>query len=357
MVITYALLQWKRCLKKMLQILIVVALVSLCIAGIYCVADRIMKAHDFSLIKVGLVVPEDELTTRYVTNYISSMDSVKSICSFEYEEEEEAIRKFNEGTLKAVIVLPSGFYHDVQVGINPPAVIYFPKNTNIAEKIFRELLISGVSYLQTAEASVYAALNTVYIYNLDRDVSEIGNTLALAYVDTIMSRDKTYKDDFVSVFGESDRLSYYGFGALILILMFFGICFSHMYEKSSKVVDDMMAVKGLGKIKLAIVHIFVMVPVIYVVGAVILTVEKMLFMNVTGTHYLLLLPLSVTMAVYFQIVYRLAGNSKSGILALCIINICGALVSGMIIPSDYLASWTKLPAAVLPMKYWMRWFL
>ena len=132
MVKTYILLQWKRSFKLIVRAVVILMSVAMCILGVLFCVNKIFRANALSLIKVGVVVPEDEITTKYVTDFISSMDSVKSICSFEYLSEEEAIEGFTKKTLEAAIVLPSGFYHDVQTGVNPPAIIYFPKNPTLA---------------------------------------------------------------------------------------------------------------------------------------------------------------------------------------------------------------------------------
>ena len=103
------------------------------------------NAQVFQKVNIGIAIPEGESISRLATQYISSMDSVRSVCDFYYLDEQEAVEQLKQGTLQAVVLLPEGFYHDVQVGINPPAQIYFPKDVAQNTQVFEELVTAGVS--------------------------------------------------------------------------------------------------------------------------------------------------------------------------------------------------------------------
>ena len=55
---------------------------------------------------------------------VSSLESVKSICDFEYMDKEEGIRKLKEGKLYAVMEVPEGFVQDIMNGTNTPCLLY-----------------------------------------------------------------------------------------------------------------------------------------------------------------------------------------------------------------------------------------
>ena len=118
--------------------------------------------------------------------------------------------------------------------------------------------MSGVSYLQTAEASVYAAIDTSYNYGSVLSPSEIGNELALEYVNIVFARDKVYTTSFVSAFDELSEADFYAYSGILILLMFSGICFNHMYEVNNRAVDSKMRIAGLGPVKLGIIKILIM---------------------------------------------------------------------------------------------------
>lgn len=356
----YVLLQWKRCAKVALRSIVVLGGIVLFVALVLFGLKYYFEKNNISLVKVGVVINDEEGLSKFATDYISSMESVKSICSFEYLGEEEAKRQYKEGTLQAVIVLPEGFYHDVQVGLNPPAVLYFPDNPSFSGRIFKEMIISGVSFLQIAESSVYAAIDTAYTFGSEMEISDIGNQIALVYANKIFDREKMFEDTMVSPIGDLKMAQYYYLAGMVILLAFGGLIFSCMYTTNNKAVDYKLKVNGLGIIKAFISKIIVMVPFIYLFGMIFWIIAEVvlkrtnIFLLDKYTNYpVAMIPVSITMAIYFHILYSLSKNGKIGRIVLIIFNIMGALCGGLIVPSAYLATWTQIISSVFPMKYWL----
>lgn len=99
----------------------------------------------FQTAEIGVVIPEDEAQTKMVAQFISAMDSVKSVCHFQYLNQDKAMASLEKGTLDAVLSLPEQFYEDVDSGKNTPATIYFPENAPLNTRVFGELVADGVS--------------------------------------------------------------------------------------------------------------------------------------------------------------------------------------------------------------------
>lgn len=360
--ISYLFLQWKRCAKALLKSLLIVGGALLLVVMLLFAMIKILSSNDeLALAQIGVVIPKEEALTEYVTSYIESMDSVKSICRFNYMDEDEALRKFKDGELSAVVVIPDGFYHDVQVGLNPPARIYFPKEAGLISNIFREIIISGVSFLQTAESGVYSVLDAAGIYGADMDISQIGNVIALEFVDEILARDKMFTTTVVSPLGELSVIAYYMAAGIVIILMFGGICYSFLYSKNSKAVEDKLKVNGLNKPVCGVLKIFSMFPFVYLTGMLLygiaLLINKYLEVSVLsyrGSIWGYMAILALTLSVYFELVYDIAGQGRSGIFVLIIINIIGCSVCGLIIPQAYMKDWVNAIGNFLPMKYWVK---
>ncbi len=356
---TYLFLQLKRCAKALTKMLLItavsLAVVALLVAGMMKILS---ENKSLTLAKIGVSIPEDEAVTAYVTSFIESMDSVKSICEFEYMDEERAIREFNEGKLQAAVVIPSGFYHDVQVGLNPPAVIYFPEDPGLVGSMFKEVLVSGVSYLQTAEAGVYAAIDTAYTYEAAISIADIGQLLALDYVSQVLARDNVFEETSVSALGEMTLLSYYFVAAVIIIMAFSGIAYSFMYERSSRTVDDKLRINGINRFTGGIARVIAMTPYIFVTGMIVYFAglyagsrfeDELVEYN--SNVWLFMLLCAFLFAIYFEIVYDLAGRGKTGIFVLVIINVIGICISGLVIPPAYMSDITNKAGNLIPFKH------
>lgn len=358
----YLTLQWKRCTKTVLRscgiLGGILAAVALLLFGMF----RLLGTDDgLHLIKVGVVIPEGETASQYVVQFISSMESVKSVCEFEYADEKTAVEKFQSGEYQAAVVLPENFYHDVQVGLNPPARIYFPENPGLVGSLFRALLTAGVSYLQSAESGVYAVLDAAFLYDTSVSISDIGNQVALSYVNAIFSRDKLFEGEALSVFGDIGMDAYYYAAGMLLLLLFSGVVFAFLYGKNARVINDRLRINGMNGPLCMLARILTMLPAIFLFGTLLYflgTVLSRRFDRVlvlpAGTFFPAFLLLSLTVAFYFELLYLLSGNGRAGRFVLMIVNIIGATSSGLILPQAYLSGWTRTLGNLLPMKYWMR---
>lgn len=359
MIGSYYVLQLKRCLKSGLRALALILITLIIFLAVVFGVSEAFKETGFSPVKIGISIPKEEEATRFVTDYIESMDSVKSICSFEYLDEDEGKEKLAGNRIKALIVIPSGFYHDVQVGINTPASIYVNNSGDFGTMIFKELLISGVSFLQICQAAVYAKTDTAIAFGSKLSIEEIGNATSLEYVDEILSRKKMFVTREVSSFGEISMSNYYFLAGLILVLMFLGIIFNRMYTVENQALEDKLRINGIGTLKACMIKILVMVPILYSVGLLLLLAGRVISVNYKipmvgemGCYLLPLLAISLLISIYFQIIFGVTRDNKSGILVLIILNVTGALCSGLFIPEVYMARWTNIISCIFPVKYW-----
>lgn len=317
------------------------------------------NAQVFQKVNIGIAIPEGESISRLATQYISSMDSVRSVCDFYYLDEQEAVEQLKQGTLQAVVLLPEGFYHDVQVGINPPAQIYFPKDAAQNTQVFDELVTAGVSFLQTAEAGVYAALDTASYYGVELQGAGLGDTIAYLFAHQMLKRDSVYSARMLSTMGNLSVAEYYYAAGLVILLMMCGIQFGFLYGKRNRSVEDKLKIRGVGSIRQSVVKILVMTEFLYVTGLLyyfagigIAGWTKTYFVFFQGTTWYALMLLCLGIAIYFHVLYELSGSSSQAavfVFAVNVITICGA---GVLIPEAYLGKEIAGISRFLPMKYW-----
>lgn len=317
------------------------------------------NAQVFQKVNIGIAIPEGESISRLATQYISSMDSVRSVCDFYYLDEQEAVEQLRQGTLQAVVVLPEGFYHDVQVGINPPAQIYFSKDVAQNTQVFEELVTAGVSFLQTAEAGVYAALDTASYYGVELQGAGLGDTIAYLFVNQMLKRDSVYSARMLSSMGNLSVAEYYYAAGLVILLMMCGIQFGFLYGKRNRSVEDKLKIRGVGSIRQSVVKILVMTEFLYVTGLLyyfagigIAGWTKTYFVFYQGTTWYALLLLCLGIAIYFQVLYELSGSSSQAAVFVFAVNVITIIGAGVLIPEAYLGKEIAGISHFLPMKYW-----
>lgn len=317
------------------------------------------NAQVFQKVNIGIAIPEGESISRLATQYISSMDSVRSVCDFYYLDEQESVDQLKQGTLQAVVVLPEGFYHDVQVGINPPAQIYFPKDAAQNTQVFEELVTAGVSFLQTAEAGVYAALDTASYYGVELQGAGLGDTIAYLFVNQMLKRDSVYSARMLSSMGNLSVAEYYYAAGLVILLMMCGIQFGFLYGKRNRSVEDKLKIRGVGSIRQSVVKILVMTEFLYVTGLLyyfagigVAGWTKMYFVFYQGTTWYALLLLCLGIAIYFHVLYELSGSSSQAAVFVFAVNVITIIGAGILIPEAYLGKGIAGISHFLPMKYW-----
>lgn len=317
------------------------------------------NAQVFQKVNIGIAIPEGESISRLATQYISSMDSVRSVCDFYYLDEQEAVEQLKQGTLQAVVLLPEGFYHDVQVGINPPAQIYFPKDAAQNTQVFEELVTAGVSFLQTAEAGVYAALDTASYYGIELQGAGLGDTIAYLFVNQMLKRDSVYSARMLSPMGNLSVAEYYYAAGLVILLMMCGIQFGFLYGKRNRSVEDKLKIRGVGSIRQSVVKILVMTEFLYVTGLLyyfagigIAGWTKTYFVFFQRTTWYALLLLCLGIAIYFHVLYELSGSSSQAAVFVFAVNVITISGAGVLIPEAYLGKEIAGISRFLPMKYW-----
>lgn len=347
---------WKTLLKSIGSFCACLLLTAVLVAAFSAIMQN---AQVFQKVNIGIAIPEGESISRLATQYISSMDSVRSVCDFYYLDEQEAVEQLKQGTLQAVVLLPEGFYHDVQVGINPPAQIYFPKDAAQNTQVFEELVTAGVSFLQTAEAGVYAALDTASYYGIELQGAGLGDTIAYLFVNQMLKRDSVYSARMLSPMGNLSVAEYYYAAGLVILLMMCGIQFGFLYGKRNRSVEDKLKIRGVGSIRQSVVKILVMTEFLYVTGLLyyfagigIAGWTKTYFVFFQRTTWYALLLLCLGIAIYFHVLYELSGSSSQAAVFVFAVNVITISGAGVLIPEAYLGKEIAGISRFLPMKYW-----
>ena len=358
----YFLLLLKRSIKMLFKVLSGFLLMGMVTIGsVVFVSYVMLQSHILPTMQVGICIPDSENVSKMGAKYISAVDSVKSICNFNYMDKEDALHQLKNGDLQAVIALPEGFYHDVNIGLNPPAQLYLTEGESVQKNLFLTLVESGVLYLQIAESGVYAALDAFQLFHLSVDPSSLGDDIAFCYAKEILVRENVFSNSFVSPFGEMTIIQYYYVTGMTLLLLIFSLNFSFLYDKNSRDLEDQLAIYGLKGIRLQVLKIgvetiilFMMGSLLYFISLVVFSISNSYFVVFEGRFLLDLLCVCVGMATVMHALFSIfsgVGNGKSRQWGVFVIVILLSLSCGLFFPTMFLPKAAARIGEILPFRY------
>jgi hypothetical protein len=347
--------------KSIVKFIVMLLLIA---GGVLAVSLVMSDAGVFQTAEIGVVIPEDENQTKMVAQFISNMDSVKSVCHFQYLDQKSALDALGEGSLDAVLSLPEQFYEDVDSGKNTPATIYFPENAPLNTRVFGELVTDGVSLLRTAEAGVYAAYDTAGIYKAELTNDQIGDVIPDLYIYEAFDRTLVFQKSVYSSLGKADLYQYYFSAGVLILLLMLGVNQSHLYQRQSRAVENKIRIYGIGEGKNALVKLFLMtIPlwlagtIIYVAGCAVSKQYHLSFLWFDREVLAGTLLLAAVIAAYFHLVYTISGESTRGTVVLLAVNMLQVIASGIVIPTAYLPKLFEKIAPFFPLTFWDNYYL
>ncbi len=361
----YLALEGKKSLRVARKSIVKFIVMLLLIAGGVLAVSLVMSdAGVFQTAEIGVVIPEDENQTKMVAQFISNMDSVKSVCHFQYLDQKSALDALDAGSLDAVLSLPEQFYEDVDSGKNTPATIYFPKNAPLNTRVFGELVTDGVSLLRTAEAGVYAAYDTAGIYRAELTNDQIGDVISDLYIYEAFDRTLVFQKSVYSSLGKADLYQYYFSAGVLILLLMLGVNQSHLYQRQSRAVENKIRIYGIGEGKNALIKLLLMtIPlwlagtIIYVAGCAVSKQYHLSFLWFDREVLAGTLLLAAVIAAYFHLVYTISGESTRGTVVLLAVNMLQVIASGIVIPTAYLPKLFEKIAPFFPLTFWDNYYL
>lgn len=357
--ILYLWFSYKKSIKVLAKTMVSLVVMTAGLAiGIFFLSRIMMHAQVFQAIEVGLVIPKEEKQTQMVTQFLEQMESVRTVCHFQYMEEDKAREALEAGEIQTALLFPEHFYQDVDTGKNTPITMLYPADASFETQVFRELLLDGVSLLRTAEAGVYASLETARIYSAQIPQSELGNVIARAYVEEAFSRGDLFVKRIDTPFGELGLYEYYLAAGMIILFLMSGLSMSFLYDKKSVPLEERLRIYGVGPFVQSCVKVLLMANLLWIIGVVVYTIACVLskVCNLSLLWFdagvlLAYVPLCLAIASYFHLLLSLGGSHyKTALLLMG--NVFLFFTSGAILPAAFLPTWAQKIGSVLPFCGW-----
>lgn len=197
-------------------------------------------------VQVGVILPKEDALARQMVSMISSLDSVKSLCDFQYLDQEESLEGLKDGSLSAVMDMPEGLIQGIMNGSNPTVRVLMPENAWLESRIFKELTEAGAEILGASQAGIYAGNELYQLYGMESDIPELERDLNQIYLSYSLPREDYFRHMRVGATGDVEVPVFYGISAYVLFLLLLAIPVSGYLLPFSLVMRRKLALAGAG---------------------------------------------------------------------------------------------------------------
>ncbi len=360
----YIRIEYKRMLSSFGHMLFSILLMAL-IIGIGTAGIGFVMTHltDYEKATVAMVLPggDEGSTLKSLSSLIEMQDSVSDIANFTYLSEDEARAGIKDGSIQAAIILGDTFINDVMTGINTPAIVLLPSDTELNTDVFHEEVRNGVSLIRTGEAGIYAATDTwINGYSMVISRSDMENLLTDLFTRNALDRNSVIRDSLVSAFGEESILQYYIASGFALILLFFGLIFGNMYAGNDITVRKKLRINGIGPVIAGMIRLLVMTTIVFAISICMICI-LVIYTKTAGSFAALyfeasmipgLLLLSFSLGGFFHFIYSLSDIEAQNAMILILVAILMAFSSGCIFPMAFLPDIFQKIGNFMPLRIW-----
>ena len=247
--LVYLKLELKRACKKLPHIIAGAIVLLLLAVTVAFLASRMLYGDQAAgRITVGVVLPEGDAVAQKAVAMVSSLESVKSICDFEYMDKEEGVRKLKDGQLYAVMEVPEGFVQDIMNGTNTPVRIILPRGAGLESRIFKELTDAGAKTLGASQAGIYAGDELCVLEGMTDSIPVLEADLNRIFMGYSLPRMDYFRNMKVTATGDVDTLHFYGVSAAVLFLLLCAIPVSAYLSPARPVMKQKLKILGIGNV-------------------------------------------------------------------------------------------------------------
>ena len=347
---TYIKLEIKRAMKTLPRFLTGAIVLVFLLGTIAFSASKVIYGEAvISRIVVGVVLPKDDQLAKTAISMLATMDSVKSVCDFKYMDEEDGRDRLKAEKIHALMIVPDGFLTDIITGVNTPVRIIFPDDSGIESMVFKELADSGTRTLGVAQASIYAADEICYLYQMPESIAAVEDSLNQIYFKYALPRDDYFRHYQVTATEDITTIQYYGISAVILCLLFCGISIAPICTPQKQVLQQKLKMIGIGKWKQILAKI---ISVAILLGMVMGAVCGLLSITKLITFQMIFIPVIIlvcfTISSIIIAIYQITASNLVGVMCLFWITIGMLFLSGGLVPIIFLPETIRSFAKVVP---------
>ena len=186
-------------------------------------------------------------------------------------------------------------------------------------------------------------MDTASYYGIELQGAGLGDTIAYLFANQMLKRDSVYSSKMLSPLGNLSVVEYYYAAGFAILLMMCGIQFGFLYGKRKRSVEDQLKSRGMGSIRQSVVKVLVMTMFLYVTGLLyyfagigIAGRTGTYFVFYQGKTWYVLLLLCLGIAIYFHVLYELAGSISQATVFVFALYVFTIICVFVLIPEAYL---------------------
>lgn len=339
-------------------------LLFVCLTALLCVATGLLGnfllygSQIMDPITLVVVDEDNSMETRLMYNVLSGADTYKDFVLFEKKSIREATAMLQRGDASAMLVLPPGFAQSVKSGENLPFSIFYSTATPLKSQLVGLYVDAFTRILSTSQMGVYTALDYARQYGDSTQYEILFRSANLGYLGLFSQRDQLLVRRTLTSTGSTGVLAYYLIRTLLFLMALSPVLLSDLLQPLlSPYVLGTLARFRIGGVRLSLGGWAGIFP-LYAGGG-------LLFAGLLwglGRYFpdyfppfqlsclAALLAVSAALAALALLVC-LVHNPTVARLLLSIVCLVGLLMSGGIIPTDYLSAGVR-QAGRFTFQYW-----
>ena len=351
----YLRLELKRTIKS-IPYFLAGAIVLVLLAGTiaFSASKMLYGSQVIGKIPVGVVLPEDDKLASMALSMVSSLDSVESLCEFQYVNEKEGTELLKKGAVFALLKVPEGMVQSIMNGINTPATVLFSKNAGLEAAVFKELTSAGTSILSTSQAGIYAADEFLMRHGKEVSIGQAEKELNQLFFKYALTRENYFKTQKVSASGDVPVTAFYGISAAVLVLLLLGIPAAPLLKRYSGTMEQKLGLLGIGRWKRTAVRTLSLMCLLLLASILpfVWCMAKGYILK-TLSSVLLWLLVCLSASGFTLFLYELSGSTTAGILLVFLVSTVMLFMSGGFVPSVFLPKMLQEAGTVLPSAFLM----
>ena len=356
----YCKLIWKKALlvlpRFLLSLVLSALAVGLCAFVVYKASGekQMLPGIDAAVVTEG-----DDLMVQMGMSLVQGMDSVKSLCRFHSTDEADAVSGLQSGKYQAVVYLPEDIYDDVNEGVNTPVHVQVSSRSILSLSLFRGLVETALSMIQTGESAVYALYDTSHSYETNGSVDPLTDRIAAGFMTLALTRNSDFSVTVLSAYGDISIRSFYAVTiVLFLVCLLLGTCFAGLFRRESEALLVSLKRNGItdltrtgAKISAMMLVLFPLLTVICIALSCLTDISVLRLPSLA-----LLLILAFSLASFIHLICQVVPG-EAGSLFFMIVSMVIFLLGGGLFPSSMLPESLHALPSLLPVRGWQRCLL
>lgn len=306
------------------------------------VSDALYDTESIIKIRVGYHLPDDsdKNMNAFGVSVLTNTESMTDICEVvEVSSKEEGIKMLEKGELDYYIDVPENFFTGIMDSTNPPLNVYIADSSSFLSYITNEVFFCYARYLGTAQAAIYAGLDTSYELELpdeERDRSNIEVNVVL--LDRVINKDAYVEKVDASEIGGFSLKEHYIAVAVLLTLFFTAFALSDFYFGYKKGMLLSLEINGLHSLYIFASNLIITFFGVYVSFIIAFIGVSIFNKSINPIGIITVIPVVLIVSLLINIIAALAKNHFTSNMGVFVFAILLLYISGGILPASFLPS-------------------